>query len=114
MYRNGFSYKKRWSQDGGQEKFGSQQAGGFGEAWGGCKCEGSRQRGDSCGYEDPFWEAEWALVSEMNLSRHLLIRLLELEGQPVDMARFGLVLRWVGRSGKGGASSERSPRLQCS
>ena len=41
-----------------------------------------------------FWEEEWALVSEMNeyrnnLSQHVLIRLSELEGQLVDMARFG-------------------------
>ena len=68
-----------------------------------------------------LWEEERALVSEMNkyrnkLSRHLLIRLSELEGQPGDMARFHLVLvlRWVGRSEKGGVSSERSPCLPCS
>ena len=67
-----------------------------------------------------LWEEERALVSGMNeyrnnLSRHLLIRLSELEGRPGDMVRFhvALVLRRVGRSGKGGVSSERSPCLPC-
>ena len=41
-----------------------------------------------------LWEEKRTLVSEMNeyrnnLSRHLLNRLLELGGRPVDMARFG-------------------------
>ena len=62
--------------------------------------------GEAVNAEDPFkevilavmkillWEEERALVSEMNeyrnnLSRHLLIRLSELEGRPVDLARFG-------------------------
>ena len=40
-----------------------------------------------------LWEEERALVSDMNeyrnnMSRHLLNRLSELEGQPADMARF--------------------------
>ena len=40
-----------------------------------------------------LWEEERALVSDMNeyrnnLSRHLLIRLSELEDRPADMARF--------------------------
>ena len=41
-----------------------------------------------------LWEEERALVTEMNeyrnnLSRHLLNRLSELGGRPVDLARFG-------------------------
>ena len=44
------------------------------------------------------WEEERALVSKKNeyrnnLSRHLLIRFSELEGRPVDLARFGPSLK---------------------
>ena len=80
-----------------QKGFGSRQAGGFAPRGG---SRGGRKWGDPVKevilavMKILLWEEERALVTEMNeyrnnLSRHLLNRLSELGGRPVNLARFG-------------------------